>query len=244
MTVQTSSISVKGMLMSLKNRRYLKQAMLEKYRTKIIYLIYGLISILPLIVLAQLPVLTGSSNTKLFDNWLILIGTSITSILLLSLWFRKLSNHPIVAVTHFKKKLIVAVLWCLFSLTIALIFQNIFRGSNLINDADHDQTVKLLKGPLKVPMIIQVSLISPICEEISFRGIVQTYFEKLFGFKIAMILTLLIFALLHGTSLQQIPMFIFSLGLIYMDHHFADLTTSIMTHCLYNTVVTILNLIA
>ncbi|WP_125768675.1 CPBP family intramembrane glutamic endopeptidase [Lapidilactobacillus wuchangensis] len=218
--------------------------MLKKYQEKFIYLLFGLIALLPLIILAQLPVLTGAFNTKLFDNWLILIGTSITSILLLSLWFRKLSNHPIVAFTHFKKRLIVAILWCLFSLVIAFIFQNVFRGSHLIDDVDHDQILKLLKGPLKVPMIIQVSFIAPICEEISFRGIMQTYLEKLFGFKIAMMLTSLIFALLHGSSLQQIPIFIFSLGLIYMDHRFADLTTSMMTHCLYNSVVTFLNLIA
>ncbi|HVB76440.1 MAG TPA: CPBP family intramembrane glutamic endopeptidase [Candidatus Nitrosotalea sp.] len=89
-----------------------------------------------------------------------------------------------------------------------------------------------LFGGLDSPLgIATVALAAGVCEEALFRGALQP--------RIGLVLTSLVFALLHsqyGLSIDTMAVFVLAIGLGLL-RRFANTTTSTLTHVVYNTLV-------
>ncbi len=83
--------------------------------------------------------------------------------------------------------------------------------------------------------VITGIIIAPFLEEIFFRGIVLRKLEN-FGIPIAVILSSLLFALLHGISIGLIYKFVFGIVLAILIYKTKTIMSSIVCHMLNNTI--------
>jgi membrane protease YdiL (CAAX protease family) len=73
-----------------------------------------------------------------------------------------------------------------------------------------------------------------LCEEIVFRGIIFSYLEKRKGFIVALLVSSLMFALVHGTPVRMAYTFIFGLVWGSVFRLGRGLTSSVTAHYLHN----------
>ncbi len=82
-----------------------------------------------------------------------------------------------------------------------------------------------------------VALVGPAIEEIFFRGFAYKAFRTRFGVIWALLLSSLIFALLHNTLVAFVPIFLLGLLLAYLYERTGSLLPSMTLHCLHNSVM-------
>ena len=82
-------------------------------------------------------------------------------------------------------------------------------------------------------LIISTCIVAPIFEELLFRGLILTALRK-FGNTNAMIITSLLFALIHGNIPQSIPTFAISMILCYVVIRTKSLLPAILIHFINN----------
>jgi len=73
-----------------------------------------------------------------------------------------------------------------------------------------------------------------LCEEIVFRGIIFSYLEKRKGFVVALLVSSLMFALMHGTPVRIAYTFVFGLAWGTVFKLGRGLTSSVTAHYLHN----------
>lgn len=102
-----------------------------------------------------------------------------------------------------------------------------------VSEMNYQETVVSLKENL-ITSIIQVCIISPIAEELLMRGFALELLKKRYGIWIALIVSTLLFALLHFNMVQTLSALIpgFILGLLYLKTK--SLASTILAHGLYN----------
>lgn len=98
--------------------------------------------------------------------------------------------------------------------------------------------LKMLKqetSPFNLTLIsIFVVVAAPFFEEIFFRGFVYPLMKKFLGFRWAMILSSVLFAMLHFSFLAFLPITCIGLFLAYLYEKTGSLFSSIVFHCLNN----------
>ncbi len=85
--------------------------------------------------------------------------------------------------------------------------------------------------------IIFVCIIAPIAEETFFRGFAYNAIKKKIGINWAIIISALIFSLLHMNLVGFLPIFFLGMLLAYLYQKTGSLIPSIVTHMLHNSIV-------
>lgn len=93
-----------------------------------------------------------------------------------------------------------------------------------------------LLGTVSISMWISVVIMAPLVEELTFRGFMYTRLKQGMAKWIAIILTSLIFGVVHGTMIWAIYTFVFSLCLIYIFERTNSLWGCILFHMAFNFV--------
>lgn len=100
--------------------------------------------------------------------------------------------------------------------------------------------VPLLRGPLGVLTVVASSIGSPILEELGFRGVILTKFERLTNRPIAAILAALFFVIAHLPGIiAGLSMFIFALVNTWLDRRYDSLVPGMVSHITYNVIVSL-----
>ncbi len=81
----------------------------------------------------------------------------------------------------------------------------------------------------------QVALITPVVEEMFFRGIIHRGLERRLGFVGGALLSSLVFALAHVSYTLYIPIFILGFMFAFLAHHTRSLWPSIIAHFAVNS---------
>lgn len=82
-------------------------------------------------------------------------------------------------------------------------------------------------------LLVSTCIVAPIFEELIFRGLILTALKK-FGHVYAIVVTSLLFALLHGNIPQSLPIFFFSLVVCYVVIKMNSLLPAILIHFINN----------
>ncbi len=101
--------------------------------------------------------------------------------------------------------------------------------------------------PVKIPkliyLLIFISVIGPICEEIFFRGFIYKFLRSKLGITSGILLTSVIFSFLHLTPVGFIPIFVLSIMLSYIYEKTGSLVAPITAHVLHNSMISFFMLI-
>ena len=90
-------------------------------------------------------------------------------------------------------------------------------------------------------MIISLCFLTPICEELGFRGVIQDYLASIFGYWPSVLITSLIFVFLHGLEIvASLCLLLAAIGFSLLNRASGTIKTSIVSHMTYNIIVTIL----
>ena len=91
-------------------------------------------------------------------------------------------------------------------------------------------------GGTGIALWISVVIMAPLVEELAFRGFMYTRLKQGMPKWIAVIITSLIFGIVHGTIIWAIYTFVFSLALIFVFERTKSLWSSILFHMSFNFV--------
>ena len=122
-----------------------------------------------------------------------------------------------------------------------------------INFLYHSMIIKLLnlgtertQDPLVVAgfgffwIVVINSVMPAVWEEIAFRGLIQGKFGEVVGHKEAILLTSILFAIIHINFLSWIYLFFLGIVLGFLRHYTKSLWPCIVLHFMHNFVVTYL----
>ena len=100
---------------------------------------------------------------------------------------------------------------------------------------DYNSNVgSLINGDVSIIMILTVTLISPIAEEIIFRGLTQKYAEKAIGALPAVFFQAALFGVYHMNLVQGIAAAVFGIIFGFMAKKTRSLIPSIILHAVFN----------
>lgn len=134
-----------------------------------------------------------------------------------------------------------------FTITIVNIYINIAKFFPIIDKSlgnFSNNIIRNLNGSLesKVYLILYVAIISPLIEEIVFRGIFYYEFKKIMKEKYVILITSLLFGIAHFNIVQSSYTFVLGLFLGYIIYKYKDIKICILIHFLNNIQVFISNL--
>ncbi len=113
-------------------------------------------------------------------------------------------------------------------------WQNYLKAESLVEN--------LMSNDLMIVNIICMAIIPAVCEEFFFRGFMQTIATNVFKNKhIAVVVTSIIFSILHGDIFNFIPRFVLGLFLGYLFLYTKNIWYPIIAHTLHNTMVVFCN---
>lgn len=84
-------------------------------------------------------------------------------------------------------------------------------------------------------LVISTCIVAPIFEELLFRGLILQTLKR-YGYVFAIVVTSLLFALLHGNIPQTVPIFFFSLVLCYAALKYDSILPAMAIHFLNNSI--------
>ncbi|MDG3062400.1 CPBP family intramembrane metalloprotease [Lacticaseibacillus casei] len=209
-------------------------------------ILWGIILFIPILYLADGVSLVGTFTTNITLTWIFVFGSAAISITLLTLLDRKIQNRPSSQKqqSSYLKYLLLPIIWAIFIVVVNLVLNNLAFLPHSSENVLQSETAQLLKGSLRWPMMLAVCLFGPICEELAFRGVIEHYLSKFFSYWVAVVVTALIFVLLHAEAIiPSLSLFIFAVGLSVLNKNSGTLRTSIIAHITYNVLVTILVMI-
>lgn len=128
------------------------------------------------------------------------------------------------------------------SVPLAIMANNIITLSNLAeySEAYQEATETLFMPSLPV-QIICLGIITPVCEELVFRGLIYKRMRRDRSFIGAMISSAFIFGLYHMNLVQTIYAIVCGLLLAYLYEKYGSLKAPILAHVLMNIVVCVLS---
>lgn len=106
-----------------------------------------------------------------------------------------------------------------------------------ISDKAFDSYANTLTNSNIILVIISALIISPIAEEIFFRGIIFKYLRKDFSFIFTTIISVSCFALIHGTIIHIVPAVIIGTFFCELYEYTKDIKYNIFFHMLYNILI-------
>ena len=105
----------------------------------------------------------------------------------------------------------------------------------------HTQLISEYLKPLDfswlIIYLIYIVIISPIIEEIFFRGVIFSTLREVMGIRIGLVLQAVLFAVIHGEINVLFPQFVSGLVLAYVYYRTRSIFPSIIIHSLQNTYV-------
>lgn len=168
------------------------------------------------------------------SDWHNIITIAICSTIYLAILIRKnnLGNLNLWSMNWVKMLLGIIcafVLYLLLDCFIDQMIESIFPAS----EAVYQETVSVLKES-PITSLIQVCIIAPITEEILMRGFVLEMLKKKYHVGLALLVSTVLFALLHFNMVQTLSALVsgFLLGILYIKT--GSVVTTILTHALYN----------
>lgn len=111
------------------------------------------------------------------------------------------------------------------------VFESVFPQS----EQDYQETIQgLIKSP--ITSLLQICIIAPIIEEVLMRGFVLGGLKKTYGVIGALLISALLFAMLHFNMVQTLSAFVCGmiLGLLYIKTN--SIFCCIIAHCGYNLI--------
>ena len=126
----------------------------------------------------------------------------------------------------------------LFSFYIFLGLYNTILGHLLPELVPEPQEIKEWYGFSIISFLVamsQVAIITPVLEEMFFRGIIHQGLERRLGFMGGALISSLIFALAHISYTLYIPTFILGFMFAFLVHRSRSLWPAIIAHFLVNT---------
>ncbi|MCM8762710.1 MAG: CPBP family intramembrane metalloprotease [Candidatus Omnitrophica bacterium] len=188
------------------------------------------------------------SDTLLMSIWGIFSSFILTVILLWFILIRyriyvvQLLSHPF---NYFIKGLhyYLFFLPILFLVTIPSFY--IFKKIGFVPEPQQIMSLYLQTNSFYLLFIIFFlsCIVAPFSEELIFRGIIYAGFKKSFSVPLSMILSSLIFALLHNEIFVLAGLFAFGIFLSYLFEKYKNLWLSISVHFFNNLFTTIIVLI-
>lgn len=127
---------------------------------------------------------------------------------------------------------------CIIFLTLFILSNNI-SAYILMNVKDNafNSYANTLTNSNTILVIISALIISPIAEEIFFRGIIFKYLRKDFSFIFATIISILCFTFMHGTIIHIVPAVLFGTFFCEIYEYTKDIKYNIFFHILYNVLI-------
>lgn len=113
------------------------------------------------------------------------------------------------------------------NIIVGLLFSFVFK-------TNVGKTVQLMNTCNSVFSIITMTILAPIAEELVFRGFLFNYFNKKHSTKLAIILSSLFFAIVHGDLYQGLPAFIIGIILANIYIYTDSIYGSILLHMVAN----------
>lgn len=167
----------------------------------------------------------------------IIISTLIFNIILISIYIiynKKKGNE--IKFTKLDNKNII-LMGSIFLILILL--SNNISAYILMNVKDNafNSYANTLTNSNTILVIISALIISPIAEEIFFRGIIFKYLKKDFSFIFATIISVSCFALMHGTIIHIVPAVIMGTLFCEIYEYTKDIKYNIFFHMLYNILI-------
>ena len=96
-------------------------------------------------------------------------------------------------------------------------------------------TLMLKPGGTLFILLLQVALIGPVAEELLFRGVIFKALKNRLSFAWAAGLSSLLFACLHGSFNDLLPIFAVGMFLAWIYQKTQNITAPIAAHCLFNS---------
>ena len=102
-------------------------------------------------------------------------------------------------------------------------------------DAQYQQNAQITYSAGLLVEIIGLGLITPVAEELMFRGILYKRFHERQSFWYAAVWSALLFSLVHSSTTQMIYTFLLGVLLSYLYEKFGSLRAPVLLHILLNT---------
>lgn len=171
--------------------------------------------------------------TPEFSNWLNIIAIVVCVYVFIVLLKR--TGYQIQMWSNISFTGILLAIGCsvLFFLLLDKCLDPIFEGMFPQSEQDYQETIQtLIKSP--ITSFLQVCIIAPVIEEILMRGFVLGGLKNNYGVTMALLISAILFALLHFNMVQTLSAFVCGiiLGLLYIKTE--SIFCCIVAHCGYN----------
>ena len=93
-------------------------------------------------------------------------------------------------------------------------------------------------------LVLIVGLVGPVAEEVFFRGFAYRAFKERFGVRVGVVLSALLFALIHGNPIALLPIFVAGVLLAWLYERTGSLAAPILLHCGNNLLSVLLYFLA
>lgn len=216
-----------------------------------------LIKVVILFILSGLAIslVLGGLRKFLFpaweDNFLILFHTTLTDLFLVALifYFVLYKHKKTMAALGLQsqkpgKDLLLGAMGYLATLPVFITMLLILLGIATLFSYEpppHPLVEVFVEEDKRNPFLIGYSILlacvlGPVIEEIFFRGFCYPALKKVWGFKIAMPATALLFAWIHMSTFAFWPIFILGMILVYLYEKRGSLIPSITLHVMHNSI--------
>ena len=204
---------------------------------------------LMLFVVVQIPTLADGywgwwgetqSNITVWKHWVSFLALSVAVWIILFMTYRKVtSSYKLfyeLKSSMIVQAIVVAVAVVSFEMLISLIFSTSAESENY-------EIIHLIHSPLGMLTLICSNVVSPILEELLFRGIIQGVLREALPGVLAIMLTNLLFAFGHGYQIESaLGMFVVGCGFSWLLIKTKNLSMPMLSHMTVNWLVTIINL--
>lgn len=144
-------------------------------------------------------------------------------------------------VKGFFHSVILAVIALVIILPVALWLNNLSQTlfEKLGWHWEEQEAVKLISGADTLPMKIYLGcfavVMAPVAEEFIFRGVLYPFIKQ-WGFpNLALIVTSVLFAAIHGSFVLVIPLFLLAVALTWLYEKTGNLLAPVFAHSLFNS---------
>ncbi len=141
-------------------------------------------------------------------------------------------------------------IWVIIGLVFASIIVTLITGYLWVYltgvSYSHTQLISEYLKPLDfswlILCLIYIVAVTPIIEEIFFRGVIFPTLREVMGIKIGLVLQAVIFAIIHGEINAWFPIFVSGLVLAYVYYRTRSILPSIIIHSFQNIYVFVISL--
>jgi membrane protease YdiL (CAAX protease family) len=95
--------------------------------------------------------------------------------------------------------------------------------------------LKIRNIPLLSLLLFQIIFLGPVAEEIFFRGFIYKLLRKKYNFLLSAVSSSFLFAMLHRSSHDVLPLLILSIGLCYIYEKNKNIASPILFHIIHNS---------